>query len=133
MLIKEFKFSKIVIPENPRNTKALPIPGFNESGHPLCPFDGNLPMKYEGLTREKWRADRIKWSCPKTRFVKGKRVCFCDNKCTESKLGRMFYTYTDENYRLYPGLARDTDEWTKLYKVRVNAEKTINLTKTVFG
>jgi hypothetical protein len=34
---------------------------------------------------------------------------------------------------LYPGLARDTDEWTRLYKVRVNAEKTINLTKTVFG
>ena len=45
----------------------------------------------------------------------------------------MFYTYPDENYRLYPGLARDTEEWTKLYKIRVNAEKTINLTKTVFG
>ena len=133
MLIKDFKFSKVVIPENTRNTKALPAPGFNESGHPLCPFDNNLPMKYEGLTREKWRADRIKWSCPRTRFSKGKRLCLCDNKCTDSNLGRMFYTYPDENYRLYPGLARDTEEWTKLYKIRVNAEKTINLTKTVFG
>lgn len=133
MLIKDFKFSKVIIPENSRNTKALPTPGFNESGHPLCPLNDKLPMKYEGLTREKGRADRIKWSCPKTRFVKGKRVCFCDNKCTDSKSGRIFYTYPDENYRLYPGLARNTDEWTRLYKVRVNAEKTINLTKTVFG
>ena len=133
ILIKDFKFLKVVIPENKRNTKALPTPGFNESGHPFCPFDNELPMKYEGITREKWRADRIKWSCPKTRFVKGKRVCFCSNKCTDSKSGRIFYTYPDENYRMYPGLARDTEEWTKLYKIRVNAEKTINLTKTVFG
>mgnify|MGYP000976640624 CR=1 FL=1 len=133
MLIKDFKFSKVVIPENIRNTKALPAPGFNESGHPLCPFDNSLPMKYEGLTRGNGRADRIKWSCPKTRFIKGKRVCFCNCKCTDSQLGRMFYTYPDENYRMYPGLARDTEEWIRLYKIRVAAEKTINLAKTVFG
>ena len=133
MLIKEFKFSKVVIPENIRNTKSLPLPGFNESGHPLCPFDNQLPMKYEGLSGGKGRAPRIKWSCPKTRFVKGKRLCFCNNKCSDSESGRMFYTYPDENYRMYPGLARDTEEWFRLYKIRATAEKTINLTKTVFG
>ena len=34
---------------------------------------------------------------------------------------------------MYPGLARDTEEWIRLYKIRVAAEKTINLAKTVFG
>jgi len=67
-------------------------------------------MKYKGLSRGKGRAERIKWSCPKTRFVKIKRVCFCNNKCSDSESGRMFYTYPDENYRMYPGLARDTEE-----------------------
>lgn len=85
---------------------------------PLC-----LHLKYEGLSRGKGRAQRIKWSCPKTRFVKRKLVCFCNNKCSDSESGRMFYTYPVENYRMYSGLARDTEEWFSLYKMRATAEK----------
>ena len=56
-----------IISLNPRNTKDLPQPEFNEIGIPLCPYDPSLPMVYDGIIREKSRADRIKYLCPKSK------------------------------------------------------------------
>ncbi len=42
-------------------------------------------MKYCGLCREKGRADRIKWTCPKVHVEKGQYVCDCDNPCSTAK------------------------------------------------
>ena len=60
---------------------------------------------------------------------KSKRTCFCDNPCTDSACGRMFYIYPEKNLRAYPGTARSTEEWAATYKIRVTVEKSINQLK----
>ncbi|MGI6684670.1 MAG: hypothetical protein ACOX47_04105 [Bacillota bacterium] len=129
-LINECHFQKAVIPINPRNSSSpLPKPEFNESGHPLCPNDNTKPMKPCGWCRGKGRSPRFKWGCPETYYEKGKLVCHCENPCTESPLGRMFYTYPHQDLRLYPGIIRDTDEWVTTYKKRGVIEQTIQYFK----
>ena len=56
-----------IIAINPRNsTNKLPSK-LNEVGVPLCPKDDSLAMVYDGITRQKNRADRIKYICPKAK------------------------------------------------------------------
>ena len=38
----------------------------------------------------------------------------------------MIYTYPEKNLRAYPGVIRNTDEWTETYKIRASIEQTIN-------
>jgi len=76
------------------------------------------------------RTTRHKWSCPKYKYINGKRTCTCDEPCSNSKMGRVIYTYPEKNIRLYPGTTRGTDEWNKLYKIRVVVEKAINHIKS---
>lgn len=73
-LINEFHFSKALIPYNKRNESFLKKVGYNAYGYPTCPNDSTLDMKYCGMTREKGRADRIKWICPKMHFVRSPRL-----------------------------------------------------------
>lgn len=122
----EFNFKKAIIPYNPRNESTLKKVGYNEYGYPLCPNDSSLVMKYCGLCREKGRADRIKWICPKVQMKKSQYVCHCDNPCSTAKKGRTTYTYDNMNFRMFPGLQRDSDEWNKLYKIRTVVERAIN-------
>ena len=93
MLLNKFHFSKALIPYNPRNESPLKKVGYNEYGYPTCPNEPSLAMKYCGITREKGRADRIKWCCPKVHMVKGKYVCDCKNPCSTAAKGRTTYTY----------------------------------------
>lgn len=79
------------------------------------------------------RSDRHKWTCPKCKFENKKRICTCENPCTSSKYGRTVYTYPNKNLRLYPGILRDSDEWDKIYKIRVTVEKAINHIKSNMG
>ncbi|SHJ72407.1 transposase [Paramaledivibacter caminithermalis] len=58
-----------IISINPRNQSDLPETGFNELGVPTCPNDHSLTMKFDGVTREKGRADRLKWLCPKSNIL----------------------------------------------------------------
>lgn len=127
MLIKEFKFNKAVIPLNSRNSSKLSSE-FNEEGTPLCPIDGT-PFIYLGKAGGKNRSQRFKWGCPKSKQVGSSRICTCDNPCTDSTYGRCVYTYPDKNLRLYPGIARESEEWYNLYKKRVVVERTINTFK----
>lgn len=126
-------FNRAFIPLNYRATTDKPDCPINENGIPLCPKDKTLEMLSFGNCREKGRVDRHKWICPKA-FSKGKKcTCSCENPCTNSKYGRVTYTYPSKNIRLYPGTIRGTEEWNTLYKIRVVVEKSINHIKTNMG
>jgi hypothetical protein len=122
----DFHFSKTVIPYNPRNESTLPEVGFNIYGYPTCPNDSSLALKYRGPCREKGRSDRIKWGCPKIRMIKGRWVCDCEKPCSTAKYGRTSYTNDHMDFRMFPGLQRDSDEWISLYKIRTIVERAIS-------
>ena len=122
----ECPFSKTLIPLNPRNESQLPKVGYNSCGYPTCPNDSSLAMRYCGITKEKGRSDRIKWVCPKVHMVKGEWVCDCKEPCSTAKKGRTTYTYENIEFRMFPGIQRDSDEWNELYKIRTIVERTIN-------
>ncbi len=126
MLLNDFHFSKTLIPYNPRNESTLKKVGYNEYGYPTCPNDPSLTMKYCGITHEKGRADRIKWICPKVHMVKGKCACGCKNPCSTVAKGRTAYTYENLDFRMFPGIQRDSEEWDSLYKTRTIVEHAID-------
>lgn len=138
-LLEDTSIEKTYIPLNGR--MALPEADcpLNENGIPCCPKDASLPMKREG-SRSHLRCGlpTMKFVCPKMKWVydketrKSKRVCHCENPCTESSCGRMFYIYPEKNLRAYPGAIRGTDEWNSTYKIRVTVEKSINHFKDSF-
>jgi hypothetical protein len=135
-LLKEQKFSKAVIPLNPRHGLPSEI-GFNENGTPLCPLDAT-PLVLQGKTGGAHRSLRFKYLCPKSKLIKvspGKysRVCLCENPCTSSKYGRCVYVFPDQNLRLYPGLSRDSEEFSKTYNRRTCVERSINTLKDTLG
>jgi len=136
-LLQDLKFSKAYIPLNSRSKLTYPDCPVNSNGIPCCPKDKSLPMKPEGTAKRTNGLVRFKFSCPKVKFVKhedGKyrRQCYCDNPCTDSKSGRMFYIYPEKNLRAYPGTIRGTDEWINTYKIRGVVEKSINHFKDSF-
>lgn len=125
-LFHDFHFSKALIPYNPRNESSLKKVGYNEYGYPTCPNDSSLAMKYCGITREKGRADRIKWLCPRMKYEKGQWKCLCDDPCSTAAKGRTTYTYENMDLRMFPGIQRDTKEWDDTYKIRAIVERAIN-------
>jgi len=116
-----------IINLNPRNKSSLPKTDFNEDGVPLCPKDGSLPMIYDGITREKGRADRIKYLCPKVKktIINGKTsyILNCEHPCTSSKCGRIKQITIHHNYRFNTAMPRDSLKWKKLYKLRTICER----------
>ena len=87
-------------------------------------------MKHLGHCHEKGRAAREKWGCPQLPMVKGQYVCSCDNPCSTAKKGRTAYTYENMDFRRFPGVQRDSEEWDALYKIRTIVERAINHLKT---
>lgn len=126
----DFHFSKALIPYNPRNESSLEKVGYNIYGYPTCPKDCTLDMKYAGHCHEKGRSDRDKWVCPKVHMVNGTWVCDCPQPCSTAKKGRTAYTYDNMDFRMFPGIQRDSDEWDSLYKIRTIVERAINHFKT---
>lgn len=59
-LFHNFHFSRALIPYNPRNESSLKKVGYNAYGYPTCPNDPSLSMKYQSITKENGRSDRIK-------------------------------------------------------------------------
>jgi len=123
-------FSKALIPYNTRNESSLEKVGYNIYGYPTCPKNTNLTMKYCGHCHEKGRSDRDKWICPKVHMVKGQYVCDCKDPCSTAKKGRTTYTYENMDFRMFPGIQRDCEEWISLYKIRTIVERAINHFKT---
>lgn len=122
----DFHFSRALIPYNPRNESTLEKVGYNIYGYPTCPKDRRLDMKYAGHCHEKGRSDRNKWVCPKVHMVKGQWVCDCKDPCSTAKKGRTTYTYDNMDFRMFPGIQRDSEEWISTYKIRTIVERAIN-------
>lgn len=104
------------------------MPGFNENSIPTCPNDKNLPMKFDGITREKGRSDKIKCLCPKSKKtrINGKTqyILTCESPCTTSKRGKIYQVPIDNNIRMHTFVPRNSDEWSTLYKKRTIIERT---------
>ena len=65
-------------------------------------------MKQEGSKSHlRCSLPTVKFVCPKMKWKydkltkRSKRVCHCENPCTESSCGRMFYLYPEKNLRAY--------------------------------
>lgn len=138
-LLQGTSIEKAYIPLNGRISLPDADCPLNGNGIPCCPKDPSLPMKREG-SRSHLRCGlpTMKFVCPKMKWEynketgKSRRVCHCENPCTDSSCGRMVYIYPEKNLRAYPGTLRDTDEWNSTYKIRVNVEKSINHFKDSF-
>jgi len=137
-LLTKLGFDKAVIP---LKTKLLinedadcPI---NEHGVPCCPKNRNLPMRFEGYAPRKNGINRMKFVCPKMKWKNDehgkRRVTNCENSCTTSVSGRMFYLYEEKDFRSYPGVARDSDEFNETYKIRGTVEQSISYFKETYG
>jgi len=83
-------------------------------GMPICPK--GLTMKNDGYDHTRARR---KYRCP----LMQKGVCTCDSPCSDSAYGRCVYTYTKDNPRLFPSVARNSDEWLGVYKRRTTVER----------
>jgi len=133
MLRKDFGFERVCIPMNVRNSKNFSAE-FDENGTPICPLDRS-PFTFLGETGGRNRSRRFKWVCQKSVIVKGSsnRICTCEHPCTSSSYGRCVYTYPDKDFRLYPGIPRETEHWDNLYRHRVVIERTIHAMKDTFA
>jgi hypothetical protein len=130
MLRDHFKFERMCIPLNPRNSAAA-HQDFNGSGTPVCPID-KTPFHFLAPSKGKNRSLRFKFVCHLSRPVT-KSDCQCLSPCTLSPYGRCVYTYPHKNLRLYPGIPRDTQHWDNLYRHRVLIERSIYLLKYPLG
>ena len=92
-LLQEASFEQAYIPLNGRISLPESDCPLNKDGVPCCPKDPSLPMKREGskshlrcgLPTMKFVCPKMKWEYDKT-TGKSKRVCHCENPCTESPL-----------------------------------------------
>lgn len=130
MLKNDFSFQRACIPLNERNSKSS-SGCFDASGTPVCPVDGT-PFTYLGKSGGKNRSLRFKWVCHKSERSGTGRTCTCEHPCTDSPYGKCVYTYPDKNFRLYPGVPRNTEHWDNLYRHRVLVERNIQLMKDAF-
>jgi hypothetical protein len=136
-LLKECGFSKSVIPINPRGGLPAADIGFNENGTPLCPKDGT-PFKPDGSANGAHRSPRLKFICPKYKFVKMQndrytKRCQCTTPCSPAKYGRCVYVQQNKNLRLYPGISRDDPCFSTIYNRRATVERSINTLKDTLG
>ena len=130
--LKEHHFEKVFIPINPRNTPETSSNTdiLDENGIPLCPQDPSRAFKADGSCNGKKRSLRFKFICPSAKRIGTKHVCLCPNPCSDSGKVRTYYAYPDQNFRMYPGLLRNSEEWISRYKTRTVIERTNASLKT---
>jgi len=85
----------------------------NELGTPICA---------SGHKRVYWGrdGDYLKWRCP---AKCGKAQCTQMGRCTSSKYGNVLKVSLWEDPRRFPGLARESKKWTRLYRKRTAVER----------
>ena len=97
-----------VISLNRRNTNYdIPKPTFTSNG-PCCPRDISLPLKYCGITKEKNRATRFKYICPKAKLTSDGFIVDCNNPCSDAACGYIHYEYEPGNLRENPHYPKRT-------------------------
>lgn len=121
--LKSCGFEKVFIPINPRNTKNPDSTNeVDEEGTPLCPLDKTQFLP-DGSCKGKNRSFRLKYVCPKSIRIKSNWVCQCETPCRETKSTVTKYKYPDQDFRLYPGIQRCSEEWIETYKLRACIER----------
>jgi hypothetical protein len=125
--LNEFGFSKVVIPINARNSKPqsggkIPL---SDEGIPTCPKNDLANFKAAGYANGKNRSFRLKYVCPKSKYVKGKAISFCDDMCRQTNSAVTTYIYPNGDLRVFSGVQRGSDEWRRLYKRRSVIERSI--------
>ena len=122
--LHELGFEKVLIPLNDRNTpdSNAPIP-VNSSGAPCCPKDTSQTFLPDGSCKGKNRSLRFKFVCPKSRKVKNRWRCECEDKCRETNSTVTTYVYPSGDLRTYFGVHRGSKEWADTYKIRTIIER----------
>lgn len=59
-------------------------------------------------------------------MVDGKWVCDCEEPYSTAKKGRTTYTYENMDFRMFPGVQRDSEEWVSTYKIWTVVERAIH-------
>jgi len=94
-------------------------------------------MKFDGITREKGRAMRIKWLCIKSKKINEnkttKYLLSCEDPCTPSPCRRIYHPTINKELRLNCPIPRNSDEWTRLYKIGTITERTNNIFKNTLA
>jgi hypothetical protein len=102
---------------------------YDEQGNLICKQE-SVKMKYNGTFKEKGRATRISFRCPKikTKTINGKTTPFntCKSPCTDAKWGRKVNIPIDHNYRFNTSLPRASEKWQIVFKTRPVCERSIN-------
>lgn len=94
---------------------------YSEDGTPYCLGE---PMRYDGYMNDR---RRHKWRCAVCSSPRRRREQL-DHHCSDSSYGRVVYTKSEDDPRLYPAIARQSKAWKTLYKQRTSVER---LNKTV--
>jgi hypothetical protein len=118
-----------IIALNPKN-KSNPIhstaSGFDNKGRPYCP--GGHLMVYNGFCKDRCR---FKWRCP--RVAKNTPPCDACNSCSNSSYGRVIYTKSEQDLRLFSRIPRHSDDWNALMRQRTAAERVNNRILNDYG
>ena len=122
-----------VISLNRRNTNFdIPNPTFTNNC-PCCPQDDSLPLKYCGITKEKNRAVRFKYICPKAKLTSSGFIVDCDSPCSNAACGFIHYEYEPDNLRENPIIPRDSSKYISIASKRYIVEQVISRLKLPFN
>lgn len=95
------------------------IVSLSDNNIPIC-LDSH-EMVYNGYCVNRYRH---KWRCP---LVCGKvDSCHCREQCSPSDYGRVFYTKSDWDLRIFTSVPRGTKEYKDIYKTRTCSERVNN-------
>ena len=117
--------SEVFIPLNTTNEgnfKQIPMATISPKGIPIC-AKGHQ-MYYSGHCKDR---DRQKWRCP-LKVKNADSTCHCST----SHYGRVVYTHTPENLRIFPKTPRSSPTFKKVYDHRTAAERVFKRQKLDF-
>jgi hypothetical protein len=94
----------------------------DDNGSPSCA--GGWQMVHFGFCPDRMRH---KWRCPlktlKSFPAENEQICRTYNYCTPSNYGRTFYTYQQDNLRLFTKTPRHSQLWKTIYKRKTASER----------
>ena len=118
--------SEVFIPLNTTNEgnyQQIPMATISQKGIPIC--QQGHQMYYAGHCKDR---DTQKWRCPN----KATKSDSTDCKCSTSDYGRVVYTHSKENLRVFPKTPRNSPTFKKVYDHRTAAERVFKRQKLDF-
>lgn len=88
-----------------------------------------MPLKYCGITKEKNRAVRFKYICPKAVAASNGYFHTCTSPCSNAACGYIHYEYEPDNLRENPIIARDSSKYVSIAAKRYIVEQVISRLK----